>query len=154
MAIQKICALKKRNAKKEYIVLTNNNVISLVSIARLVIMFVITITIKSAISFLSHLMFVIPVPKKQRVEKLSISILHIILIKNIMNNFLFNKITDKSLPVVCTKHAIDRAIQRCKLLMRQHERDNPRLFLLDIFRKTNPHMGVIFSPFAYNYKKS
>lgn len=67
-----------------------------------------------------------------------------------MNNFLFNKITDKSLPVVCTKHAIDRAVQRCKLLMRQHERDNPRLFLLDIFKKTNPHMGVIFSPFAYN----
>ena len=47
-----------------------------------------------------------------------------------MNNFLFSKMTDNTIPVRCTKHAIERAVQRCKLLMHRYERDNPSLFLI------------------------
>lgn len=73
-----------------------------------------------------------------------------ILIKIKMNNFLFSKMTDKTIPVKFTKHALTRAVQRCKLLMTKYEREDPRLFLMDIYKKTTPDMSVIFSPFAYN----
>ena len=67
-----------------------------------------------------------------------------------MNNFLFSKITDNTIPVKCTKHAIQRAVQRCKLLMHQYEKDNPSLFLMSIFKETKPDLSIIFSPFSYN----
>ena len=75
----------------------------------------------------------------------------ILILTNIkMNNLLFSKMTDKTIPVICTNHAIKRAIQRCKLLMHKHEKENPYLFLMDIYKKTTPDMSVVFSPFAYN----
>ena len=67
-----------------------------------------------------------------------------------MNNLLFTKMVDKSVPVICTKHAISRAIQRCKLLMTKDEKENPKLFLLNIFKETEADLSVIFSPFYYN----
>lgn len=67
-----------------------------------------------------------------------------------MNSILFSKITDKSLPVIYTKHAIKRSVQRCKMFMRQHEREDPIRFLQAIYKNTSPDLSIIFSPFSYN----
>lgn len=62
-----------------------------------------------------------------------------------MNTLLFSKITDKTIPIVYTAHASKRALQRCKIFMRQHERENPVAFLKDVFKNTVPDLSIIFS---------
>lgn len=65
-------------------------------------------------------------------------------------NSLFSIITNNSLKVGCSYHAKQRAVQRCKLMMRQYEREDPTKFLLAIYKQSVPDMGIIFSPFLYN----
>ena len=45
-----------------------------------------------------------------------------------------------------TKHAQERLLQRCRLLLRECERQNPRHFIYDEFRKSYMDMSIEMSP--------
>lgn len=63
-------------------------------------------------------------------------------------NVLFSKF--KNSKVAFTRHAQDRAVQRFKLFMLQHERDNVKLFLYRDFNSAEIDMSKQLNPFYIN----